>query len=168
MTGLLLTAFFILWAAMCLSVSYAVGMLWFRSKALVFAVAALGTAVLTPIPILDEIRGGVQFKKICKNRIFDVSQERLRGRTVKLEFPARDEKLSGTVLPILYTRVVLRDVSTAEAVGAFDRYVAKGGWLMQTLKISENRSPLFVGESVCQPQLSIYALANKYNFVIVK
>lgn len=153
MTGLLLLLVAGLWLVVVVFVSRWVGSLakapWRRA-----VVGGLAFALLLPLPLLDEIVGGYQFRSLCRA---NASEYRLgvpdpEGRTAKVVVDPSNRYISGKNLRIRHSRVTYLDAKTGEEILSFDRYVAEGGVLIRTLGISESNSPLTVGRPSCSPE----------------
>ena len=102
-------------------------------------VGILVFGVLLPLPVLDEIVGGRQFEKLCKeNSTIQVNRATAVGRTVYLA-QTPDVEIKRT-----WVRVVLKpwryvDATTGEVVVSYNTLQARGG---RFLKISEGHVPL--------------------------
>jgi len=128
MTGLLLLLVAGLWLVVVVFVSRWVGSLakapWRRA-----VVGGLAFALLLPLPLLDEIVGGYQFRSLCRA---NASEYRLgvpdpEGRTAKVVVDPSNRYISGKNLRIRHSRVTYLDAKTGEEILSFDRYVAEGG-----------------------------------------
>ena len=138
MGGLILLFVILLWLA------FAIWLSKFITKKLPIAwwripVGILVFAVLLPLPALDEIVGGRQFEKLCKeNSTIHVNRATAVGRTVYAA-QTPDVEIKGT-----WVRVTLKprrfvDATTGEVVVSYNRLQAVGG---RFLKISEGHVPL--------------------------
>lgn len=105
-------------------------------------VAMVIVAALLPLPLIDEIVGGRQFKRLCKeNSTIQVDRATAVGKTV-LYVPQPSVEIKGT-----WVRVVLQpwsyfDATTGVLVFSYSTLEAAGGRFIQTLGISEGRRPL--------------------------
>lgn len=104
--------------------------------------------VLLPLPVLDEIVGGRQFEKLCKeNSMIHVNRATAVGRTVYLA-QTPDVEIKGA-----WVRIVLKpwryvDATTGETVVSYNTLQAVGG---RFLKISEGHVPLTFN-GYCAPE----------------
>ena len=104
--------------------------------------------VLLPLPVLDELVGGRQFEKLCKeNSTIQVNRATAVGRTVYY-VPEPSVEIKGT-----WVRVVLQpwryvDATTGEVVVSYNTLQARGG---RFLKISEGHVPLTFN-GTCWPE----------------
>ena len=110
--------------------------------------------VLLPLPVVDEIIGGFQFRALCAKNAsaFRVGVRDPQGRTTKVTVDPANQYLDSVAIPIRYSQDVYSDATTQERVVAVDQYVAEGGLLIRALGISENNSPLTIGRPACSPE----------------
>lgn len=146
MSGLIFVALAVLWI-MCV--------LWFiRKMKLVVpdrawkgGVGAALVVLLIPLPWIDEIVGGWQFSRLCKDNIVRADRDSARGRSVYLEIKAR-ESVPGMWVSTWRTSYNYVDVSTGEVIAGFDRLKSDGGRF--TPRLDAGPAPLlFKGE--CYP-----------------
>lgn len=99
-------------------------------------------SVLLPLPVIDEIVGGWQFRRLCEeNATIQVDRATAGGKTVYLAKPSNVE------ITKTWVRVVMKpwryvDVATEETVVSFSMFMASGGRFIRTLGISEGGMPL--------------------------
>jgi hypothetical protein len=113
-------------------------------------IAVFVFATLLPLPLIDEIVGGRQFEKLCReNSTIKVDPSKAMGKTVYLA-EDRDIQTKGTWVRIVLKRWRFIDVTTNEPILTFNIVMASGGRLIQTLGIAEGGGPLTFKGS-CQP-----------------
>jgi len=123
---------------------------WLRTGATVLLTAAFMTLL-----VADEFIGGYQFSKLCReNAVLRIDPEKARGRTVKVVIDPSNEILSWTPITIYHSHLIFLDVRTNEPIAEYDRYVAKGGWFIRLLGISEKNAPITIGLPGCSPMNS--------------
>lgn len=116
-------------------------------------VAMLIFAALLPLPLIDEIVGGRQFERLCKdNSTIQVDRSTAVGTTVYF-VPQTDVEIKGT-----WVRVVLQprqfvDATTGTLVFSYSTLLAEGGRFIRMLGISEGGMPLTFNGS-CRPKES--------------
>lgn len=148
MGGLILLFVIGLWLAfviwLSITITKKLPIAWWR-----IPVGILVFAVLLPLPALDEIVGGRQFEKLCKeNSTIQVDRVTAVGRTVyAAAAQTPDVEIKGT-----WVRVTLKprrfvDATTGEVVVSYNRLQAVGG---RFLKISEGHVPLTFN-GTCDP-----------------
>jgi hypothetical protein len=118
---------------------------------------ALLFLVLLPMPVIDEIIGGFQFRALCdKNAklVFNVDPASLKGKTVHAFADPLDKQVGGTLVRITYTRSIYRDTEGGKELMSFTAYRAKGGWLIRALSFDDNMMPLTF-KSSCNPLTSV-------------
>jgi len=88
---------------------------------------ALLILALLPLPIVDDILGGIQFKQLCKeNSVIHVERATAEGRTVYLaDVPLRE--LSGTWVPITVVEWRYVDAKTGDTVLSYNVLTAASG-----------------------------------------
>ena len=105
-------------------------------------VASLIIAALLPLPLIDEIVGGKQFEKLCKeNSTIQVDRTTAAGRTIFLAKTV-DVEIKGTWVRIIMQPRKFIDASTGETVVSYNDLIADGGHFISTLGISEGGVPL--------------------------
>jgi hypothetical protein len=153
MTGLLLIAIAMGWFWVVMEVCGWVGR---RVKSKwVTPATALTFLILVPLPVIDEIVGGLQFSALCeKNAVLWVDAGNAKGKTVRLEITPKggDEKIEGTALRILRSHYSYRVVDSNEEIARYETYTVRGGWLIRALGISNSDAPLTTGRSACAPE----------------
>jgi hypothetical protein len=126
-------------------------------------------AVLMALPLIDEIIGGFQFRALCaEGAVLKIDAEKIRGKAVEAKIKPANESMRGTAIPIYHTRVAFFSTATSEVLASYETYVAKGGWFIRALGISETSAPLTIGLPSCSPELGAYKIAEKYQFEISK
>lgn len=155
MIGLLALALLVLWAcaAFAISILMAAQLKPTRWRPLI---VLLVFSILLPLPVIDEIVGGFQYRALCAEH---ASQFRLRaidpkGKRVRLTIDPSNKYIAGTAIPIRHTREIYRDVVSGEEIVSLDLYVASGGILMRTIGFS---SPIMIGNPACSPERGVSA-----------
>ena len=153
MTGLLLLSVAAIWLTLVIWLRNVIAKqlpaAWWRApmRLLIFA-------VLLPLPVLDEIVGGWQFKQLCKgNSTIQVDRATAVGKTVYF-VPQANVEVKGT-----WVRVVLQpkrfvDATTGETVVSYNTLIAAGGRFIRMLGISEGGMPLTF-RGTCEPSESV-------------
>lgn len=141
MTGIYLLFVVVVWLAVVIwltrIITNKLPATWWRNP-----VGMLVFVVLLPLPLIDEIVGGRQFERLCKeNSMIQVDRATAVGKTVYF-VPQPDVEIEGT-----WVRVVLQpkrfvDATTGEVVVSYNELIAVGGWLIRSLGISEGGMPL--------------------------
>lgn len=122
------------------------------AKAWRSSVTALTFLTLLTLPVIDELIGGFQFRKLCAERTtLKLGVKNPEGRTTVYRSDPLDEIVSGTLIPIRHSHITYHDTVTHEMVAEYDRYVANAGVLVRTLGFSNN-PPLTMGTSYCSPE----------------
>ncbi|MDA8109954.1 MAG: hypothetical protein M0015_15185, partial [Betaproteobacteria bacterium] len=90
---------------------------------------ALLVIAVFPLPLIDEIVGGIQFRQLCReNATIHVDQTTAAGRTVYLaDVPNR--QLEGTWVPVTLTEWRYVDVKTGATVISYNTLAAAPGYL---------------------------------------
>jgi hypothetical protein len=168
MTGILLIIVVGLWAwfavFICKTFTTNLKPAWVRALS-----TLLLMAVLIPLPVVDEIIGGWQFKALCeKNDIKEVELVRAKGRTLSSK-SIGPEKIEGTLLNITAIKRSFQDPATSEKIVEFVDYTAEGGWLIRSLGISETKSPLIFEKTCGLPRghNSMQELLNAYQIKFI-
>ncbi|MDA8447272.1 hypothetical protein [Paracidovorax valerianellae] len=103
--------------------------------------------LLVPLPLIDEIVGGWQFKQLCKANVVTVNKEFPRGQQV-YEVVTPSVQVEGTLVKIRKLQFRFLDVATGKVVVSFDQFHAEGGRLFPGF--DSGHAPLtFKGE--CHP-----------------
>jgi hypothetical protein len=111
--------------------------------------ALLLMAVLIPLPVADEIIGGWQFKRLCeKNGISEAKLAKAKGMTLNYKSSpfARTE---GTLLNVTGQKIAYVEALQNVPIVEYTDYRSEGGWLINSLHISETHAPL-IFESSCR------------------
>lgn len=168
MTGIALLVLCLVWLALVMMAAiFAANR--FSNSAMQWGVGLIVFIAITPLPLLDEIVGQHQFDALCQiGTVLTVDQQRIKGRRIKLTFEPSNAPVSELAVPTTFTRVMFRDALSGEVFGSYGRYVAKGGWLVRTLGLSEADSPLWMSRSQCSPEEGSKQMATRYGFEIVR
>lgn len=165
MTGLLLIAVVGLWIGVVWHVSR-----WATRSIRIVSVRifarALTFAALVTCPMVDEIVGGVQFRKLCEREaVLKIDAAKVRGRTLKQiaaqSFPAN------TLLRIEEWRNSFVDTTSGEELASFGWLRVSGGWFIRTLGISEGNAPLLIHPATCWPVMH-GRLSQTFQFTLIK
>jgi len=168
MAGLLLLSIFIAWLLATLWLSkratQTMAISWKRHAARIGLLT-----ILLPLPLVDEIIGGFQFRALCeKNAVFQMGVSNPEGRVTKYVGDPVNELVPGTAIRIYHTHVKYVDVHSGETIVQFDRYAAKGGIFIQTLGISEGNAPITMGRHSCSPEHERGEVAHRtLNFSVI-
>jgi hypothetical protein len=151
MTGLLLLVLVGLWMWACVAITRAV-LRRVQSPSWRWLVAPTLFTVLLTLPVTDEIVGGFQLRALCdKNAVLKIDAEKAKGKTVRVVIQPSNEVVPGQALRTLHSHFSYRIVDSEEEIARYDTYVIKGGWFIRALGISNNNSPLTVGQPFCSP-----------------
>ena len=149
MTGLLVIGAALVWFAIALFLSIfiprkIVKKMWQPLITLVLL------TVLVPLPLIDEIVGGMQFSQLCEQHsTIQIDPAKAVGRTVYLaDLP--DVEIKGTWVRVVSKPWQFVDATTREPVVTYDTLQAAGGWVVHALPLSEGRVPLTFDGS-CAP-----------------
>ena len=155
MIGLLALALLALWACAALAISVWIS-LRFKSSSRRPLIVLLAFTGLLPLPVVDEIIGGFQYRALCAEHASEFRLGRVdpKGKRVRLTIDPSNRYVAGTIIPIRHTREVYREVVSGEEVVSLDRYVASGGILMRTIGFG---SPILISDSTCSPQRGMSA-----------
>lgn len=168
MTGIFLIVVCLVWLALVLKLAIAIAGHFKRSVAKL-CVGVLVFVGLLPLPLVDEIVGQGQFDSLCRTgAALSLDEQRIKGRKIKLAFEPANAPVPNIAVSATYTRVIFRDAASGEELGSYSEYVAKGGWLIRALGISESNSPLWISPSYCSPDIGPERMAAKYEFEIVR
>ena len=149
MTGILLIGVAGLWLWFAIWFGRKVGSL--LSKKPWRVVAQFGIiALLLPLPLVDEIVGGWQFARLCKQHdTIQVDRDKVRGTTIYF-VPTESIELKDTWIPVRHQVWPHIDKTTGAIAMKYDSFHATGGWLIRALRISEGNAPLLFRDS-CYP-----------------
>ncbi len=126
-----------------------------QNTSLRIGVAAMLMAASMALLVADELIGGYQFRQLCReNAVLRIDPEKARGRTVKVVIDPSNEILPWTPIAIYHSHLSFLDVRTNEQIAEYDSYVAKGGWFIRMLGISEKSAPITIGLPGCSPKNS--------------
>jgi hypothetical protein len=140
MTGLFLIAVVLIWVIVAIWLARASGALVGNRVRRLVQVAVF--AVLLPLPLIDEVIGGWQFRQLCKQHdTIQLDPITARGRTV---YFAKDRPLEvpGTWTPVSQQAWRFLDATTDKPVLSYIKFTAEGGIFIRTLRISEGNAPL--------------------------
>lgn len=156
MTGLFLLVVVLAWlVAVVFLTNWLMKRLSIKPKPVRAAMAMMMFVVLLPLPVADEIVGGFQYRALCeKNAVLRIDETKAEGRTVKVVIDPSNEILPGTAITIYHSHMSFVDLNTSEEIASYDSYVAKGGWFIRMLGISEKNAPLTIGLPGCSPENS--------------
>lgn len=153
MTGLLLAVVLLMWLAACVWVAQIAGRR-FPKRWWGKAVQILIAVLLMPLPLIDEIVGGVQFDELCKvHNTIQVDRASAKDRTVYL-LDQTSTRIGGLAVPVRLQNWTFVDATTREAVLAYVMLYAEGGKLIHAVKFSEGDEPMTF-KSSCIPNKHI-------------
>ena len=120
---------------------------WVRKAATLLLAVAFMTLL-----VVDELIGGYQFRELCReNAVLRIDAVKARGRTVKVVTEPSNEILGGKAITIYHSHMRFLDVRTTELIAEYHSYVARGGWFIRLLGISEGNAPITIGLPGCSP-----------------
>lgn len=168
MTGILLLFVIVIWLAIVIWLSKIITKklptTWWR-----IPVGLVIFAVLLPLPLIDEIVGGRQFERLCKeNSTIQVDRATAVGKTVYLA-QTPDLEIKGTWVRVVIQPRRFVDATTGETVISFNDLIAVGGRFIRTLGISEGSMPLTF-KGWCQPgdQYALEKLVKELNITLIR
>lgn len=148
MSGIFLLFVFLLWLAIAISLSKFVTNKLPETK-WPGHVRLIVFAILLPLPVIDEIVGGSQFRKLCQeNSVIEVDRATAEGKTVYL-VKSQDTEIRGKWVRILAKPWRYADIKTNDVVVEYRTLTASGGWFVRLLGVSERMPLLFNGS--CAP-----------------
>jgi hypothetical protein len=153
MSGLFLIAIGGLWVWLLFKLSRFIGNAIARGR-WAMPMTSLVFLVLLPLPVLDEIIGGFQFRALCKEKAvlkLNVDEASLKGKTVRDVVEPFNKDVEGTAVGISYSHYSYRDVADGKELLNFAIFRAKGGWLVRTLSGQSDMTPLTFNHSTCSP-----------------
>jgi hypothetical protein len=115
---------------------------------------ALLFLVLLPLPVIDEIIGGFQFRALCKEKAvltLNVDEASLKGKTVSTLAEPSNQAVENTAVGIYYSHYSYRDVEDGKELLNFTEIRATGGWLVRALTGQRDITPLTFNQSSCTP-----------------
>ena len=144
MSGIFLLLLILIWLIIVLFIT-----IWFvkRINALPWKwlVGVMLLMVLIPLPLIDEIVGGWQFKQLCKeNAGIKVDREKARGKNIYLLLEPPEE-VKGTWLPMQVRRMRYVDEKTDEVIFSYNSVYAQRSWL------TFGTGALFTFSGHCEP-----------------
>jgi hypothetical protein len=165
MIGLLVLGVFLLWflAAGAISDRIAkaipVNRTWRR-------IAAVGIfLVVFLLPVADELAARPYFISLCRNAVFRINAEQIRGRKVAEAVDPSNEVISRAPIEILHSHFWYRDFATRELLAEYDVYRGRGGLLASLLAFTG--TPPVTGPFLCAPKRDP-PMAQEYGFTIVE
>lgn len=128
---------------------------------------------LMVLPVIDEIIGGIQFRKLCEeNTAMHVDERLARNAVVTAKLVPSEYSSKYLQVPTRYISapIKIRESSyefyvpeISQPIIAYKTYSAKGGWFIHLFGISEGNSPLIIGNSYCGPQEKIHSVFERLN-----
>jgi len=140
MSGLLLIGVVLLWFVVAIAIAQMLTAKlrdsWFKSLATLLAVA-----VLIPLPVVDEIIGGIQFRALCnREAVITYSKEKAYGRTVHLKKVDRFD-LPKMVLPVHKEIWKYAEHISNEDLISYVNFYSDGGWLSRAINFNNVHRP---------------------------
>lgn len=127
------------------------------------------TVTIFLLPVADELAARPEFNRLCKKAAaLRIDAERINGRTVQVILQVLNEKVQDSPLPILHSKLALRDTKTDEVLGSYDTYSVRGGVLARWIGWPEGESPWTYGKAGCGPNVDWNSLPNRYGFKLIK
>lgn len=118
--------------------------------------------VMLPLPLLDEILGGWQFRHLCESNVVHVNKDTARGKTVFAESGAFQIRVPGTWVPVWKLSTRYLDATTQDVVVSYDQLWAEGGRLFPGFDSGHNPltfkgecAPAGIGEKRFLPDLGV-------------
>jgi hypothetical protein len=164
MTGLLLIGVAALWFWFAIWFGQKIGsLLPDRPWRMLVQLALI--ALLIPLPLIDEIVGGWQFRKLCrKHDAIRLDRENIKNSVIySAAQPA--SYVDGTWVPVRKQTWSYKFKKTGLMAMQYDSFHAKGGWLISTLRISEGNAPLLFRDS-CFPNENPRDLLKGFNVTV--
>jgi hypothetical protein len=115
---------------------------------------ALLFLVLLPLPIIDEIIGGFQFRALCDRDaklVFNVDPASLKGKTVRSVADPLNRSVEGSFVRIHQSNYRYYDADDGRELLRYTEFYAKGGLLTRALSGQSDITPLTFGFSTCTP-----------------
>jgi hypothetical protein len=166
MTPILWLALFGLWTYACWRFASALARRFAPIRWCVPVASTVGV-VLLAMPVADEIVGGLQFSRLCASAVLHTAVKDARGRVARYSGAPVDARLPGTAIPILFSHIEYRDATTGQLIASYDRFIAKGGWLVRTLNISSDNSPLILSNPSCSGEKGPTSLPRQLGFQVI-
>ncbi len=129
-------------------------------------VAVVIFASLLPLPLIDEIIGGMQFEQLCKdNSEIQVDKFAVQGKTIYFN-PQPYIEIKGTWVKVVSQPHQFVDSKTGKQVINYNTLLATGGKFIKALGISEGGMPLtFYGN--CAPNENIRNLFKTLDLTVM-
>ena len=125
-------------------------------------------ALLIPLPVIDEIIGGMQFKALCKKgSVLKIDAEKIKGKTVRLVIQPSWKKVEWAMLPIYFSIYQYQNNATKEEYARYVVYNVEGGKFIRLLGISEGNAPLTIRNTSCSPVVNSTKLSRNYEFNLI-
>ena len=128
--------------------------------------------VLMIVPVADEIIAHFKYKELCeknsnvsidienaKNKVLKLRTERDPNNSKYIRMPMRVIKVAS--IPIIEESYDYIESQTNKVVVSYKVYQVKGGWLINTLGLSNSNSPLLF-DGTCYPA-ERFTIFRKYN-----
>jgi len=149
-TGLLLLVAAALWVAVGILVTRFVTKK-LPDRPLRFLARLVLFAILSVLPLSDEIVGKHQFKELCEKYSHQfVDEKNILRRNVVFVPRGQDQYADRTAVRIRIDPHVYRDSETGRVLVSYHTLHAGGGWLIRILGFSESNNPLLFNPS-CGP-----------------
>lgn len=102
-------------------------------------------------PFVDELIGKNQFEALCKaNGIEGADVSKAQGKRVKGEYIREGKFVVGTIMPIMVSDLLFKDIDSGERLILIKNYDAHGGWLMRYTPLSMgSHHPMLFGGNGC-------------------
>ena len=165
MIGLLMIAIAIGWLIAAIAITT-----WIAARAKSPPMKAALSVLVFPLaliaPVVDEVIGAWQFSALCKQYAIQmIDEEHAMNRRVLSVGREGGRLAEWTAVRIRIQPWIYKDAETGNVLVSYHTLHADGGWLMQTLGISETKRPL-VFPNACGPA-DRDAFKKKFNVTVI-
>lgn len=127
----------------------------------------LTTAVLIPLPVVDEIIGGIQFRALCGVETqINYDKYKLANKTVHSQLLDAVD-IESLTIPVISQTWNYRDIQSQEILLNYKTLDAEGGWLSRVIGFQSLRKP-FTFDGHCGPGWTkVDEIFNRLNVTVV-
>lgn len=163
MTGFLLLLLFGIWVALLRLIILRL-MKTIKPRKLAITVSVVFSTLFMCLPVYDEILGGFEFYMVCKKEAITVLDEKdAKEKTVSIRL-SKPRYIDGSYINMYEQSWSFVDVHTGKVVAKYNTFHTKtGGWLIRSLGISQNNSPL-IFNGACMGNNANKIKEFKFNF----
>jgi len=166
MGGLIFTAVFLAWIAICFFIARRVTRA-FKPRAVRAATAVLIFFAMLGLPVADEFMARPQLSNLCRSAaVVHVDAEKIKDKRIRVEISPLNQVISESFIPILHSRYTYRDATNGEALGYYDEYKAKGGFMSRVTHFPEGGHPWTFESALCG-LADEGSLSKKYRFNLI-